>query len=86
MTKLITNMEEQRLVKCPECGKEKITITGTFKVYRSWVQEDGKIPTFWDYDDGDYEPLDEWPPEFLCHSCNHAWLGDQPIDDYLADE
>ena len=84
--KPITKMTKPELIKCPKCGKEEITITGTFKIYRHWSQQDGQVPVFYDYEDGDYEPIDDYPPEFTCNSCGHAWLGDSPIDDYLADE
>jgi hypothetical protein len=73
-------------IKCPNCGKKEITITGTFKIYYHWLQaeEDKHSPCFFDYELGDYEPIDGYPLEFICHSCNHVWEGDNDKD-YFTD-
>jgi predicted RNA-binding Zn-ribbon protein involved in translation (DUF1610 family) len=73
-------------IKCPNCGKTEITLTGAFKVYRSWwLGTDGSLPPYYDYEDGDYEPIEGDPTEFHCYSCGHRWTGTEEIDAYLAD-
>jgi hypothetical protein len=74
-------------IKCPKCGKKELTISGVFRINYLWLQEedDEHAPLFFDYEFGDYEPIDSGYPEFICHSCRHVWQGEKNINDYLDD-